>query len=85
MRALTVIAFGLMVIGALNWGLQGIADYDAISAIFGAVPFVARIIFAVIGLAGLYGIVFFNWYLNPAQDTPDQAPRHSMGHRPHPL
>jgi uncharacterized protein len=85
MRALTVIAFGLMVIGALNWGLKGIADYDAISAVFYAFPFVPRIIFAVIGLAGLYGIVFFNWYLNPAEHAPDQAPGHSMGHRPHPL
>ena len=57
MRNLTL---ALIIIGAINWGLVGFFKYDLISSIFGAgLESVTRIIFAVVGLAGLYAISFF--------------------------
>ena len=57
MRKLTL---ALIIIGALNWGLVGFFQYDLVSNIFGPTyNIISRIIFAVVGLAGLYAITFF--------------------------
>ena len=50
----------LVIIGALNWGLVGFFQFDLVSAIFGGMSaWVSRVIYALIGLAGLYSLVFF--------------------------
>ena len=44
----------LVIIGALNWGFIGFFGYDVVSSIFGPnLEVVSRIIFAIVGLAGL--------------------------------
>lgn len=59
------IAFILLIVGGLNWGLVGLADYNLVEKIFTHVPVLARIIFFVVGLAGVFAIVFFHGYLRP--------------------
>ncbi|MBF8263899.1 MAG: hypothetical protein HW387_1564 [Parachlamydiales bacterium] len=50
----------LLVIGALNWGLIGFFKYNLIANLFGGeASAVARIIFSLVGLAGLYAITCF--------------------------
>ena len=50
----------LVIIGAVNWGLVGFFQFDLISAIFGGMSaWVSRVIYALIGHAGLYSIVFY--------------------------
>ncbi|MDD4565475.1 MAG: DUF378 domain-containing protein [Eubacteriales bacterium] len=50
----------LIIIGALNWGLIGFFRYDLVSSIFGGeFEIVSRIIYAIVGLAGIYAISFF--------------------------
>lgn len=44
----------LVIIGAVNWGLIGLFDFNLVSAIFGAFSAVTRIIYVIVGLAGLY-------------------------------
>lgn len=57
MRNLSLI---LVIIGAINWGLIGFFRYDLVSSIFGGtLEIVSRIIFAIVGLAGIYAISFF--------------------------
>ncbi|HSX11338.1 MAG TPA: DUF378 domain-containing protein [Chlamydiales bacterium] len=57
MKVVRFIVLLLMVIGSLNWGLVGFFGYDLISDIFGGMMSMgARIIFALVGLAGLWGI-----------------------------
>lgn len=57
MRNLALI---LVIIGAINWGLIGFFRYDLVSSIFGGnLEIVSRIIFAIVGLAGIYAISFF--------------------------
>lgn len=57
MKVMNVIAQLLLVMGALNWGLVGLFQFDLVAALFGgeAAP-LARIVYIAVGLAGLYGI-----------------------------
>ncbi len=50
-------ALVLAIIGAINWGLIGFFRFDLVAAIFGgqAAAF-SRVLYAIIGLAGLYCI-----------------------------
>lgn len=51
------IALILIIIGALNWGLVGIFQYDLVAGLFGGMGgVVARIIYTLVGLAGIWGI-----------------------------
>ena len=47
----------LIVIGALNWGLVGIFQFDLVAGIVGGMSgVVSRIIYTLVGLAGIWGI-----------------------------
>lgn len=49
----------LVIVGALNWGLIGFFGYDLIGALFGGqLSVISRIIFGIVGLAGIYAITF---------------------------
>lgn len=48
-------AFVLVIVGALNWGLVGLFDYNLVTVMFG-VGTVSNVIFTIVGLAGLYTI-----------------------------
>ena len=51
------LALVLVIIGALNWGSIGIFGFDAVGWLFGGqASIISRIIFAVVGLAGLWSI-----------------------------
>ena len=59
MRQLDIIAEILLIIGGLNWGLVGLADFDLVAAITGAGDFGSKnvlgvIIYTLVGLAALY-------------------------------
>ena len=47
----------LVIIGALNWGAIGLFDYNFVAAIFGVATTITRVIYVLVGLAGLY-IIF---------------------------
>ena len=53
------IALILSIIGCLNWGLIGLFQFDLVAWIFGGQGAVlSRIIYGVVGLAGLWLITF---------------------------
>ncbi len=57
-------ALALVIIGAINWGLIGIFGFDLVGALFGGqMSIISRIIFAVVGLAGLWSVtlLFRDW------------------------
>lgn len=56
MKIVRLVCLVLMVIGALNWGLVGLFKYNLVTDIFGAKSTMARFIFSLVGLAGLYGV-----------------------------
>jgi uncharacterized membrane protein YuzA (DUF378 family) len=49
----------LTIIGALNWGLVGLLDFDLVAAIFGKKSFASRLVYTLVGLAGVYLIVIY--------------------------
>ncbi len=54
MRSLDVTAAVLLVIGGLNWGLVGAANFDLVATIFGEMSPVSRLVYVVVGLAAVY-------------------------------
>ena len=54
---LTWVAVALVVIGAINWALVGLFNFDLVAAIFGPLSALSRIVYVLVGLAGLYLIV----------------------------
>lgn len=59
MKALDAIALLLVIIGAINWGLIGFFQFDLVASLFGDMSGLSRIIYALVGIAGLYAISFF--------------------------
>ena len=57
MRIITFIAQPLIIFGDLNWGLVGLFEFDLVSVAFGSPEVLpARILYALVGIAGIYGI-----------------------------
>ena len=49
----------LGIIGCINWGLVGCFQFDLVAFLFGDMRPVTRVIYAIVGLSGLYMISFF--------------------------
>ncbi|MCY6355787.1 DUF378 domain-containing protein [Clostridium sp. ZS2-4] len=58
MKTLDVTALILVIIGAVNWGLIGFFRFDLVAALFGEMTTFTRVIYALVGIAGLYAISF---------------------------
>lgn len=53
-RALWLVAFVLVVVGAVNWGLVGLAQFDLVAALFGgSASVISRVVYSLVGIAGL--------------------------------
>ena len=51
------LALVLVIIGAINWGLIGLFQFDLVASLFGGQnAMLSRIIYTLVGLAGLYAI-----------------------------
>jgi len=59
MKAIDILALVLLIVGALNWGLVGLFQFDLVAAIFGQMTALSRIVYIVVGLAAVYEIVMF--------------------------
>ena len=53
------VALILSIIGCINWGLIGFFDFNLVSGIFGDGSILTRIVYALVGLSGLYLIGFY--------------------------
>ena len=56
MKVIDKIALVLIIIGALNWGLIAIFNFDLVEAIFGDMTILSRIVYGLVGVSGLWGI-----------------------------
>ncbi|MBR6739447.1 MAG: DUF378 domain-containing protein [Clostridia bacterium] len=50
------LALILVIVGALNWGSVGIFDFNFVDAIFKAGSVLSRVIYTIVGVAGLWSI-----------------------------
>jgi uncharacterized membrane protein YuzA (DUF378 family) len=54
MKGLGLIALLLVVVGAINWGLVGLAQFDLVATLFGGQSAViSRVVYSLVGLAGI--------------------------------
>ncbi len=57
-RGLWLVAFVLVVVGAVNWGLVGLAQFDLVAALFGGSgAMLSRVVYSLVGLAGVLLVV----------------------------
>lgn len=78
MRTLQRIALALVIIGAINWGLIGLFQYDLVAAIFGGqTAGLSRIVYTLVGLSGLFALtLYFNGMVD---DDVDERHRINAG------
>lgn len=56
MKVIDKIALVLIIIGAINWGLIGFFNFNLVAVIFGEMTWISRIIYALVGISGLWEI-----------------------------
>ena len=56
MKIIDTIALVLVIIGAINWGLIGLFNFNLVDAIFGTMSIISRIIYTLVGISGLWAI-----------------------------
>ena len=63
MKVLDGVTLALVIVGALNWGLVGVAGFDLVAAVFGMrfgeISGITGLVYALVGLSGLYQAAFF--------------------------
>jgi uncharacterized protein len=57
MKTLNLLTLILTIVGGLNWGLVGLADFNLVAAIFGDGSALARTVYVLVGLSALYQIL----------------------------
>lgn len=49
------------IIGAINWGLIGLLDFNLVAYLFGDMSMLSRVVYTIVGIAGLINIgILFN-------------------------
>lgn len=64
MKVFNVICLTLVIVGAIVWGIIGIFNFNLVDALFGTGSAFSRIIYTLVGIAGLYLISFYGLVCN---------------------
>lgn len=51
------VAWVLLLVGGLNWGLVGLFDFNLVEVIFGSWPVVLRVVYVLVGLSAVMALV----------------------------
>lgn len=63
MQTLQKVALIFIIIGAINWGLIGLFDFNLVETLFGADNVMTRIVYVLVGISGIIDIsLLFNDY-----------------------
>jgi uncharacterized membrane protein YuzA (DUF378 family) len=58
MKTLDILAGTLVIVGAVNWGLVAIAEFDLVATVvgleFGETNALSRVVYGLVGLSGLW-------------------------------
>jgi uncharacterized membrane protein YuzA (DUF378 family) len=58
-KGLDCFALTIVIIGAVNWGLIGFLGFDLVAWLFGNMSLISRIVYALVGICGLYLLSFY--------------------------
>ncbi len=56
MRIIQKIALVLVIIGAINWGLIGLFDFNLVDTLFGVDSIISKIVYILVGISGIIDI-----------------------------
>lgn len=59
MKYFDCFALTIAIIGCINWGLVGVFNFNLVAILFGSMSLLSRIIYALVGLSGIYLIKFY--------------------------
>lgn len=62
-KILDATALALTIVGAVNWGLIALFKFDLVAFLFGNMSWVSRIVYGLVGIAGLYLIAFYRYLM----------------------
>ena len=54
MKALHMVAFTLLVVGGLNWGLWALFGLNLVNAVVGSMPTVEKLVYVLVGVSAVY-------------------------------
>ena len=57
MEIITKIAAALLIVGGLNWGLIGLAEFDLVAFLFGPMSALSRIVYTLVGISAVWLLV----------------------------
>ena len=60
MKILNTLVLILLIVGALNWGLIALFEFDLVAWLFGTMTLLSKIVYGLVGIAGLWAITFFS-------------------------
>jgi len=53
MKMLHIVAFALVIIGGLNWGLVGLFNYNVVSTVLGSWPMAVQAVYVLVGVSAV--------------------------------
>lgn len=57
MKMLHVVAFLLVVVGALNWGLVGLFDFNLVTMLVGMYPMIEKLVYVLVGASAVWLLI----------------------------
>ncbi len=60
MKIINSLALTLVIVGAINWLLVGLFEFNLVDAIFGSLSTLTRIIYTLVGIAGIWCIALYS-------------------------
>lgn len=60
MNTLYNISLTLVIVGALNWLLIGLFNFDLVATLFGTMSILSRIVYSLVGLSGIISIGLYS-------------------------
>lgn len=54
MKILHMVAFAVLLVGGLNWGLVGLLNFNLVTALFGSWPMVVTLVYVLVGVSAVY-------------------------------
>ena len=73
LEIIDIVALVLLFVGGVTWGLMGIFNWNLVSAIFSAVPFLERLVYVLVGISAIYMAVVTPMILRYRQEHPSQG------------
>ena len=54
MKMLHMVAFSLVIVGGINWGLVGLLNFNLVMTLFGSIPTLETLVYVLVGVSAVY-------------------------------